>query len=130
PSPLFPSLLPDVIRCFSKYFNIDLLGVKKHPPLSVAFDVLMEKRNQLLTFQTAKQYFAYFNTLDGLNTTFIEYISNIAFIPLSESNIFCKPSQVFIHSKSSTTDKTSQDNNNNILDDEAARGLIDYVDYG
>ncbi|CAF4112088.1 unnamed protein product [Rotaria sp. Silwood2] len=129
PSPLFPSLLPDVIRCFSKYFNIDLLGVKKHPPLSVAFDVLMEKRNQLLTFQTAKQYFAYFNILDGLNTAFIEYISNIAFIPLSENNIFCKPSQVFIRSKSSTTDKTSQDNNNNILDDEAARGLIDYIDY-
>ncbi|CAF2792873.1 unnamed protein product [Rotaria sp. Silwood2] len=132
PSPLFPSLLPDVIRCFSRYFNIDLLGVKNHPSLSIAFDALIEKRNQLLTFQTATKYFTYFNKLDGLNTTFIQKISNIPFIPLSETNIYVKPSQVFIRSKSSTIDKISQDNNNNnnTFDDVAARGLIDYIDYG
>ncbi|CAF1040266.1 unnamed protein product [Rotaria sordida] len=128
-SPLFPTLLPDVIRCFSRYFNIDLLGIKNHPSLSMAFDVLMEKRNQLLTSQTATKYFSYFKKLDGLNTTFIQRISNIPFIPLLENNIYVKPSQVFIRSKNSTIDKISQDNNNT-LDDVAAHGLIDYIDYG
>ncbi|CAF4854390.1 unnamed protein product [Rotaria sp. Silwood1] len=130
-SPLFPSLLPDVIRCFSRYFNIDLLGIKNHPSLSMAFEALMKKRNQLLNSQTATKYFSYFNKLDGLNTTFIQKISNIPFIPLSENNIYVKPSQVFIRSKSSTINKISQDNNNNdTFDDVAARGLIDYIDYG
>ncbi|CAF4927120.1 unnamed protein product, partial [Rotaria sp. Silwood1] len=131
PNPIFPCLLPDVLRYFSQYFNISLLGVEKNPSLPIAFNILMKKRNQLLTYQTAAIYFAYFNTLDGLNTTFIQNISNISFIPLSENNIYCKPSQVFIRSKSSTTDKISQDNNNNnnVFDDEIARGLIDYIDY-
>ena len=42
----------------------------------------MEKRNQLLTVETAQKYFSYFNKLDGLNRTFIQRISNIPFIPL------------------------------------------------
>lgn len=49
-----------------------------------------------------------------------------------ENNIYVKPSQVFIRSKSSIAEKISQDNNNNSnqLDDIAARGLIDYIDLG
>ncbi|CAF4725846.1 unnamed protein product, partial [Rotaria sp. Silwood2] len=124
---LFPSLLPDVVRCFSRYFNIDLLGIKNHPSLPMAFEALIGKRNQLLNSQTATKYFSYVKKLDGLNTAFIQKISNISFIPLSENNIYVKLSQVFICSKSSIIDKISQDNNsNNTLDDIAARGLIDY----
>jgi hypothetical protein len=80
--PLCPSLLPDVVRCFSQYFDIGLLGVKHRPPLSLAFDILMEKRKELLTAETATKYFSYFNKLDGLNRTFIQRISTTPFIPL------------------------------------------------
>lgn len=48
----------------------------------MAFEVLMEKRNQLLNFQTAPKYFSYFNKLDGLNTKFTQRVSSIQFIPL------------------------------------------------
>jgi hypothetical protein len=48
----------------------------------MAFNSLMEKRNQLLNIETAPKYFSYLNKLDGLNKTFIQNISNIQFIPL------------------------------------------------
>ncbi|CAF4300671.1 unnamed protein product [Rotaria sp. Silwood2] len=128
--PLCPSLLPEVLRCFSKYFDIGLLGVKQRPLLSIAFDILMEKRNQLLNVESASIYFSYFNKLDGLNRTFIERISNRAFIPLPGSNIYLKPSQVFIRSKNSFTNETSSNNDLNITDDMTTHGLIDYIDYG
>jgi len=59
--PLCPSLLPAVPRYFSPYFDIGLLGVKQRLPSSIAFDLLMEKRNQLLTVESAPTYFSYFN---------------------------------------------------------------------
>ncbi len=82
-NPLFASLLPDVVRCFSLYFDIGLLGVKQRPTITMAFSYLMEKRNQLLTVKTASIYFSYLNKLDGINKNFIANISNIQFIPLS-----------------------------------------------
>jgi hypothetical protein len=82
-NPLFPSLLPDVIRCFSLYFDINLIGVKQSPSIIEAFHLLMEKKNQLLKFENASKYFSYLNKLDGINKTFIQNISNIQFIPLS-----------------------------------------------
>ncbi|CAF4923582.1 unnamed protein product, partial [Rotaria sp. Silwood1] len=130
PGPLCPSLLPDVLRCFSQYFDIGLLGVKHRPLLSVAFDILMERRNQLLTVESASIYFSYLNKLDGLNRTFIQKISNRAFIPLPGSNMYVKPSQVFIRSKPMSTSETSSDKDVNVIDDMATRGLIDYIDYG
>lgn len=81
--PLCPSLLPDVIRCFSQYFDISLIGVKQRPQISIVFEILMEKRNELLNVDTAPIYFSYFNKLDGLNKIFIQKISNKSFIPLA-----------------------------------------------
>ncbi|CAF4356500.1 unnamed protein product, partial [Adineta steineri] len=38
-NPLCPSLLPDVIQCFSHCFDISLLGIKLRPDLETAFDL-------------------------------------------------------------------------------------------
>ena len=121
PNPLCPSLLPEVLRCFAQYFDIDLLGVKYRPPLETAFEILMNKRHQILTVESAPIYFAYLNKLDGLNRAFIQSVTNRSFIPLGNS-IYLKPSQVFIRS--------SPQENRHIFDDRATRGLIDYIDYG
>jgi hypothetical protein len=82
-NPLFPSLVEDVLRCFSLYMDISLIGVKQRPTLPMAFNLLIENRNQLLNLQTAPLYFSYLNQLDGINKTFIQNISNIPFIPLT-----------------------------------------------
>lgn len=82
PGPLCPSLLPDVLRCFSHCFDISLLGVKYCPQLETAFDILMEKRHQLLTAESAPIYFSYLNKLNGLNKAFIQKVSTQPFIPL------------------------------------------------
>ncbi len=84
----------------------------------MAFNYLIEKRNQLLNVSIASKYFSYLNKLDGLNKTFIQNISNIQFIPLSE-NKYVKPNEVFIRSK-----------NNEDIDDKVIRDLIDYIDFG
>ncbi|CAF1439050.1 unnamed protein product [Adineta steineri] len=119
-NPLCPSLLPDVIQCFSHCFDISLLGIKLRPDLETAFNILMDKRYEILTVESAPIYFAYLNKLDGLNKTFIEKVSYKSFIPHSSSS-YSKPSQVFIRSE---TLSTSSD------DETATAGLIDYVDYG
>ena len=49
----------------------------------MAFSTLMERRNDLLTVESASKYFSYLNQLDGLNKTFIQNLSNIQFIPLA-----------------------------------------------
>lgn len=83
-----PFLLPDVIRCFSQYFDIRFLGVRVRPSLSIAFDVLMTKRNELLNVESAPIYFSYLRKLDGLNREFIQKISNQSFIPLPGLFVF------------------------------------------
>ena len=123
-NPLCPSLLPEVLQCFSQYFDIDLLGVKYRPSLEIAFDILLNKQPQFLTIKSAPMYFSYLNKLDGFNRALIQSIANRSFIPVNDS-AYVKPSQVFIRSKSSFSLE-----NVNTLDDVATRGLIDYVDYG
>ncbi|CAF1549296.1 unnamed protein product [Adineta ricciae] len=117
-NPLCPSLLPKVMRCFSHCFDISLLGIKSRPDLQTAFDVLMDKRDRILTVESAPIYFSYLNKLEGLNRTFTEKAASKFFIPLSNS--YSKPSQVFIRSSNIPLDD----------DDKAAAGLIDYIDYG
>jgi hypothetical protein len=80
---LCPSLLPQVVQCFSQYFHIGLIGVKHRPSLPIAFQILIERRNELLTVESAPNMFAYLNKLDGLSRTFIDKISKLSFIPLS-----------------------------------------------
>ncbi|CAF4329132.1 unnamed protein product, partial [Adineta steineri] len=118
-SPLFPSLLPDVIRCFSHCFDISLLGIKSRPDLQIAFDILIDKQYEILTIESASLYFSYLNKLDGLNKTFIENISKKSFIPYSSSSSYSKPSQIFIRSETLSSP-----------DDIVSSGLIDYIDYG
>jgi hypothetical protein len=70
--------------------------VKDRPTLSSAFDILMEKKEEILTVETAPKIFAYMNELDGLSRPLIERVSKLAFIPLEGNENFMKPSQVFI----------------------------------
>ncbi|CAF1656449.1 unnamed protein product, partial [Adineta ricciae] len=119
--PLCPSIVPEVLQYFSRYFDIGLIGVKLRPTISLAFHILMDKRNELLNEQTASSYFSYFNKLDGLNKQFIENISKKAFIPLL--NNYFKVNEVFLRPRSLKTDE-------NQSEEMITHGLIDYVDYG
>ncbi|CAF1298463.1 unnamed protein product [Adineta steineri] len=127
-NPLCPSLLPEVINLFQKYLSISSLSIRDHPTLSKAFDILMEKKTNFLTKQSAPHIFAYLNGLEGLNGAFIKKVSKHNFIPLqdlSNSNILIKPSQVFID-----PDITSRKGTTNEINDKNTSGLIDYVDFG
>jgi hypothetical protein len=77
--------------------------VKDRPTLSSAFDILMEKKEEILTVETAPKIFAYMNELDGLSRPLIERVSKLAFIPLEGNENFMKPSQVFIRPDNSTS---------------------------
>lgn len=81
-NPLFPSLLPDVIKLIEKHFQFSLLGIRDHPSLTQAFRTVLEKKNKLLTEESAPKIFAYLNSIEGLNGAFIELASQSAFIPL------------------------------------------------
>ena len=76
--------------------------MKDRPTLSIAFDILMEKKEEILTVQSAPKIFAYMNELDGLSRPLIERVSKLAFIPLAGNENFMKPSQVFIRPDNST----------------------------
>jgi hypothetical protein len=76
-------VLPEVLDYFAQYFDIALLGVKERPSLALALEILMRKRNHLLTVESAPKFFAYLNKLDGLSRSLIEQIANAPFIPLS-----------------------------------------------
>ncbi|CAF5153467.1 unnamed protein product, partial [Rotaria sp. Silwood1] len=90
-------------QLFEEHFNIALLGIKDRPTLTVAFDILMEKKEEILNIETAPKIFAYMNQLDGLSRPLIERISKLAFIPLEGNENFMKPSQVFIRPDNSIT---------------------------
>jgi hypothetical protein len=100
--PLCATLLPEVIDLFGENCNLALFGIKERPTLTVAFDILMEKKEQILNVQSAREIFAYMNRLDGLSRPLIERVSKLSFIPMEENNEFLRPSQVFIRSDSST----------------------------
>lgn len=90
------------MQLFEEHASIALLGVKDRPTLSTAFEILMEKNEEILNVETAPKIFAYMNQLDGLSRPLIERVSKLAFIPLEGSEYFMKPSQVFIHPDAST----------------------------
>ena len=79
--PLCPSLLPEVVRCFSPFVDLKHLGVENRPSISVAFQLLLKHRDVLLTRRSAPRLFAYLNQLDGLNQKFIQQLSTLSFIP-------------------------------------------------
>ncbi|CAF1595404.1 unnamed protein product [Rotaria magnacalcarata] len=95
-NPLYGTLLPEVVQLFEKHFNISLLGITEHPTLTQAFDIVMERKTELLTIESACHIFSYLNGLDGLNQVFIKRLSNIAFIPLEGVSTLMKPSHIFI----------------------------------
>jgi hypothetical protein len=107
-SPLCATVLPDVVQLFEEHFNIALLGVKDRPTLTIAFDILMEKKVEILNVQSAPRIFAYMNELDGLSRPLIERVSKLAFIPLQGNDNFMKPSQVFIRPDTSSTASSSR----------------------
>ncbi|UJR16998.1 hypothetical protein I4U23_003896 [Adineta vaga] len=118
-NPLYATLLLEVERLFEKHHIISLVGIKEQPTLVQAFDTVMERKNELLTNNSAGQIFAYLNGLEGLNQTFIKRLSNTTFIPSNGSSTLRKPSQVFIR----------QVTNSNPMDLDIS-GLLDYVDFG
>ncbi len=79
---MFPTPIPAVIKLFKLNCDISLIGVKQQPPLDVTFQMLVQRKNELLTTQTASKIFAYLSTLGGLNRNVIQMISQYAFIPL------------------------------------------------
>ena len=101
------TLLPDVVQLFEEQFNIALLGVKDRPTLATAFDILIDRKEEILTVQSAPKIFAYMNQLDGLSRPLIERVSKLAFIPLEGNDNFMKPSQVFIRSNNSMAGSSS-----------------------
>ncbi|CAF1578903.1 unnamed protein product, partial [Adineta ricciae] len=127
-NPLCPSLLPDVLNLFQKHSIHLSLDIDNHPPLSKAFNSLLEKKTTLLTKQTASTIFAYLHQLKELDHQFIQKVAEYNFIPLqdqSNSNTLMKPSQVFIHSNI-----TPEQTDAGRIADMDTSGLIDYVDFG
>ena len=101
-NPLCGTLLTEVVDLFEEYFNLSLLGIRDRPTLTVAFDILMAKKEKILNVHSAREIFTFMNDLDGLSRPFIERISKFSFIPLEGSDDFFRPSQVFIRPTSST----------------------------
>lgn len=104
-SPLCPTLLKEVAELFDEHCNLTSIGIKDRPTLNVAFDILMEKRDELLNIDSAREIFSYLNQLDGLSRPLIERISKNAFIPLEGSDEFLKVSQVFIRSDGNSSSR-------------------------
>ncbi|UJR22115.1 hypothetical protein I4U23_025179 [Adineta vaga] len=114
-SPLCATLLPDVVQLFEEHFNIGLLGVKDRPTLTIAFDILMEKKEKILNVQSASKIFAYMNELDGLSRPLIERVAKLAFIPLEGTDEFMKPSQVFIRPNTTINTASSRLRQMNVI---------------
>jgi hypothetical protein len=83
PNPLCACPLPQVVELFKKYFDLSLMDVKDDPTLKIAFEILMERKNEVLTsFEWTRTVFAYMNGLEGMGAALKEQISELAFIPL------------------------------------------------
>ncbi|CAF1638376.1 unnamed protein product, partial [Rotaria magnacalcarata] len=65
-----------------RHFDISSLGIEGRPTLKQAFNAMMERKNDLLTEQSASRIFAYLNTIALPNETFKREISQFRFIPL------------------------------------------------
>ncbi len=74
------------MHLFRSYFDLSQLGVKDKPSLALAFEILMERKDEILTsFEWTRQVFAYMKNLEGLSVQLKEYIANLAFIPIQSS---------------------------------------------
>ncbi|CAF0734789.1 unnamed protein product [Didymodactylos carnosus] len=102
PNPLCPILLPEITQLIDANMNLSLLGIKSTPTITTAFNLLITKRNDLLTLKSASKIFSYLNGLEGLNRATTEKLSKIAFIPIKGNDTLMKPSQVFIKPENSS----------------------------
>jgi hypothetical protein len=83
-NPLCACPLPQVTNLFQQHFDLSLLGVKDEPTLKVAFEILMEKKSEVLTsLEWTGAVFAYMCDLEGMGYVLNKEISQMAFIPLS-----------------------------------------------
>ena len=123
-SPLCPTLLPVVTALFKSPLRLLLLGVKEKPTLTDAFDLLLEKRGELLqTIGRASDVFNYLAELEGRTPVFIDRVSTMSFIPCLDHGPLMKPTEVFIRSSSSTVNQSEDEE----ID---TSGLIDFVHFG
>ena len=81
-NPLFSYILPEVKVLIEKHFELKLLGVVEYPSVSMGFKVLMERRNEILTDETAPSIFSYMNHLGYIDSKHRCQLQNDPFIPL------------------------------------------------
>ncbi len=95
-NPFFAIPIPEVIQLFINHCDISLIGVKQRPTLITAFHILINRKSEILTAQSAPKLFSYLNTLDGLNNATIDQIIQYAFIPLPGSLIL-NPTTTYLY---------------------------------
>jgi hypothetical protein len=60
-----------------------MLGVEQDPTLAIAFTVLMDRKEEILTsIEWTRAVFIYMKSLEGLSLLLKEKIATLAFIPL------------------------------------------------
>ncbi|CAF1395759.1 unnamed protein product [Rotaria sp. Silwood1] len=81
-NPLCACPLPQVVALFKEHLDLSILGLKEKPSLKEAFEILMERKNVVLTsLEWTGSIFKFMNSLDGMGTELKEQISKLAFIP-------------------------------------------------
>lgn len=81
-NPLFAYILPKVKDLIEKYSNLKSIGISEHPAVSVAFDVLMQRRDDILSDETAPRIFSYINRLGHIDPKLKNRIHDCSCIPL------------------------------------------------
>ena len=81
--------LARVVDLFKEHCDLSSLGVKDQPTLTVAFEILMERKNEILrSHDWTCTVFSYLKKIDGLNVQFKEEIAKLAFIPLAGLHVW------------------------------------------
>ena len=87
-NPLSAYPLARVVDLFKENCDLSSLGVKDQPTLTVAFEILIERKNEILrSHDWTCAVFSYLKKIDGLNVQFKEEIAKLAFIPLAGSHV-------------------------------------------
>lgn len=82
-NPLCAYALTEVVYLFRRHFPLSHLHVEDKLSLELAFELLMERKDELLTsFEWTRLVFAYMKNLDGLSVKLKQHIANQAFIPI------------------------------------------------